>query len=70
MSDEKKPDRIYIDDCRKAGHCVAGVKEWAQQMGVDFRDFMHNGIAIEDVAAKGDAFGHQVIKSTTVRRGK
>lgn len=62
-----KEDRITIDDCRRAGHCVVGVKQWVKDMGIDFRELMKNGIPIEIVEQKNDGYGNQVVAATKAR---
>lgn len=52
---------ITIDDIRKAGHCARGAKNWFDQQGLDFRDFLKNGITATQMLATGDAQGEQVV---------
>ncbi len=35
---------ITISDVRRAGYCVAGARGWFAQQGLDFRDFIRNGL--------------------------
>jgi hypothetical protein len=53
---------ITITDIRLAGHCVSGARDWAQAYGIDFRDFIRNGIDSEVLLATGDAMAEQVIQ--------
>lgn len=53
---------ITITDCRKAGHCASGVKKWFEGYGIDFRDFLKNGIDEETLLATGDARAIRVIE--------
>ena len=52
---------ITIDDIRKAGHCARGAKNWFDQQGIDFRDFLKNGITATRMLDTGDAQGAQVV---------
>lgn len=65
------PDDLIItmDDCIKAGHCPVGVRNWFRQQGLNFRNFMKNGIPARDMLATGDAQGKQVVERTVTRRG-
>lgn len=56
------PDDLIItmDDCRKAGHCAAGVRTWFRDQGLDFRAFMKNGIPASEFLASGDGQAEQV----------
>lgn len=63
-----KPDRITIDDIRKAGHCVRGIKEVCEAHGVDFKDFVRNGMPIDRARRIDNAFLRRVI--SIVERGE
>lgn len=52
---------VTITDIRLAGHCVSGARQWFNQYGLDFRDFIKNGIDAEVLLATGDALAKQVI---------
>jgi hypothetical protein len=54
--------RITINDVRAAGHCVAGARDWFTSYGLDFRDFIKNGIDADVIAEINDAYGNQVIE--------
>lgn len=36
--------KITISDVRNAGFCVSGLRDFADEHGLDFRDFVKNGI--------------------------
>jgi hypothetical protein len=61
--------KITIDDVRLAGHCVAGARDWFDRHGLDFRDFIRNGIAEERFLAAGDAIAAEIVKAKQDRRG-
>jgi len=60
---------IRIDDMRRAGHCVRGVRGWFATHGLDFRDFLENGIEADQLVATGDALAERVVKLAEERRG-
>lgn len=60
--------KITIDDVRKTGHCVAGARDWFGRHGLDFRDFIRNGIEEQKFLASGDTIAAEVVKATRVRR--
>ena len=62
-------ERITIDDVRQTGHCVAGARDWFNRHGLDFRDFIRNGIAEEDFLTSGDTIAVEIVKATRERRG-
>ena len=49
-------ENITISELRRH-HCVAGIRRWFTANGLDFRAFMREGIAAEDMLATGDAMG-------------
>lgn len=53
--------RVYIQDCRACGYCAPGVRDFFQRCGLDFRDFVLNGIDAEALAELGDAMSRQAI---------
>ncbi len=48
-------ERVTVVDCRRAGFCMKGVREFCAVHGIDFRAFVRDGYAIEDLAALDDA---------------
>lgn len=52
---------ITITDIRLTGHCVSGTRDWFKAYGLDFRDFIRNGIDAEVLLATGDALAQQVV---------
>lgn len=60
---------IRIDDIRKAGHCVTGAKAWFDRHGLDFRDFLKNGIPAAEFIEKGDALSKRIVDRKIEREG-
>lgn len=61
--------RITINDIRAAGHCVSGARDWFARQGLDFRDFLKNGISAADFLASGDGQAAQVFRRKLEREG-
>lgn len=59
--------KLTIDHARGAGHCASGIKKWFDSHGLDFREFLREGIDEERIVALDDGFGNQVIEEA--RRG-
>lgn len=55
-------NRVYLRHIRAAGMCANGTKTFFEKNGLDWRDFIHNGIEAEKLAATGDAMALQVVK--------
>ncbi len=58
---------ITITDIRLAGYCPKGAKQWADLHGIDFRDFLKNGIDADVLLATGDAFVNHVVERKIAR---
>jgi arsenate reductase-like glutaredoxin family protein len=53
---------VTISDVRAAGICASGARRWFEAYGLDFRDFVKNGIDAELLLATGDAYGIRVVE--------
>lgn len=53
---------VTMDDIRKAGYCARGARRWFETHGLDFRDFMENGVPASVMLATGDAQGEHVVR--------
>lgn len=60
---------VRIDDITRAGHCASGARRWFEAHGLDFRDFLKNGLAAETLLATGDALAVRVVEHMRSRRG-
>ena len=52
---------ITINDVRASGHCARGARVWFEAHGLDFRDFLKNGIGEDKLLATGDAMAIEVV---------
>jgi hypothetical protein len=46
----------------RPGHCRAGAKAWFAAHGIDWRGFVRDGIAAQQLLATGDAFALEVVE--------
>jgi hypothetical protein len=60
---------IRIDDIRLAGYCASGARRWFEQHGLDFRDFLKNGIRADAFTAAGDHLAALVVERKRAREG-
>jgi hypothetical protein len=58
---------ITLNDIRHAGRCGAGTKRWFQAHGLDFRDFVKNGIPASKLTATGDHYALDVVAKAEAR---
>lgn len=49
------------------GYCSRGIRAFFARHGLDFQDFLRNGIAAEKLEATGD---HMALKAVEVARGR
>lgn len=61
MTDEPYNPIIRIDDIRLAGHCVRGAGKWFERHGLNFREFIKNGLPADQFIAAGDALAQRVV---------
>ncbi len=59
---------ITITDVRAAGYCPRGIRAWFVGHGLDFRDFLRNGIDEEVLLSLGDAQADRVVSRSKKRR--
>ena len=52
---------VTIQHCRDEGFCVSGIRDWFAAHDLDFRGFVRNGIAAEDLLATGDDLARRVV---------
>lgn len=58
---------ITMDDIIKAGHCASGARRYFRAHGMDFNDFMRNGISATEFMEKGDALAVRVVARKLAR---
>ena len=54
---------ITIADARRA-FCVLGVKRWMDERGIDFRDFVENGITVGRLKELGEVGMAELLTAT------
>ncbi len=61
---------VRMTDVQKHGYCIATVKPWFDARGLDWRDFVRNGIAasrLRQVMPEGDLHMENCIASAAER---
>lgn len=56
-----QPEIITVSDLRRLGYCVAGQKRWFQANGMDFTDFLKNGISTDEFLEQGDGLARKAV---------
>lgn len=58
---------VTVHDCRKLGYCMKQVRPWFGVVGLDFRDFVKNGIPASKLLATDDAYATRVVEQARKR---
>lgn len=58
---------VTVHDCRKLGFCMKQVRPWFGQQGLDFRDFIRNGIPAHKLRATQNEYVEDVIRQAKKR---
>jgi hypothetical protein len=59
---------VKITDIRATGHCTLGIRRWFDSRGIDFHDFMRNGIEAERLLETGDGLAKRVVTAIENRK--
>lgn len=59
---EEVTSRVYMRHVRAAKFCSGGARNWWKRHGLDWSDFLDNGIAEETLLQTGDALALRVIE--------
>ncbi|MDX9861605.1 MAG: hypothetical protein RBS99_11890 [Rhodospirillales bacterium] len=60
--------KITMNDVRACGMCSSGARAFFARHGLDWRDFLQNGIDADTVAATGDAMALTVVERVNGRK--
>ena len=60
---------VRIEDVRAAGLCVSGARQWFASNGLDFREFLKEGLPAPVLAALGDSLADRAIAAAELRHG-
>ncbi len=55
-------EHITITDCRRAGHCSRGIKNWFDERGLDFKKFLREGISVDEFLATNDGYANEIVR--------
>lgn len=61
-----KIHRSHLDEL---GYCARGARRWFAAMGLDWADFVRNGIEADVLRATGDAMAIRLIEHVEARDG-
>ncbi len=58
---------VTTQDCRKLGYCMASVRPWFAQHGLDWRSFALNGVPAARLLEIDDELARNAIKAAQAR---
>lgn len=53
----------------RRGYCSTGVESFFERYGLDFTDFLHNGITADKLRATGNALALRAVEIAEARHG-
>lgn len=59
---------VTLQDARALRYCSRGIRQFFARHGLDYSDFLRNGIPARDLRATGDAMALKVIEVAHGRR--
>lgn len=60
-------ERLTVEDCRDIDFCVPGIRRRCKELNLDFRDFVKNGLPLEEMERLDDA---QISRACAVARAR
>lgn len=63
MSEVTSEPRVFMRHIRMAKLCAPGTRGWWRKHGLDWRDFVKNGIEGEKLIATGDPLAMRVVEA-------
>ncbi len=61
--------RVKIADLRPEGYCLVGIKRFAVQYGLEFKQLVKDGWAQADLEATGDGLAQRVLTKVRAEHG-
>lgn len=57
---------VRVRHIRQAGYCASGTRAWFERHGLNYMDFLKNGIAAEQITALDDHLGNEVVRMARI----
>lgn len=68
MTEVTSEPRIYTRHIRQAKLCMGGTRTWWKDNGLDWNDFVKNGIPGEKLLATGDPLARRPVEAARAER--
>ena len=60
--------KVTLRDAKMSGYCISGVRWWAAENGIDFKDWAKNGLSARVMEALNDGQADIVVREARERR--
>lgn len=60
---------VTVQDCRKLGYCMKQVRPWFSVVGLDFREFVKNGVPASKLLETDNIYATRVVEQARKRIG-
>lgn len=64
------PAKVTFADARRVGFCAKGQRLWFEARGLNYLDFVRNGIDVEKIRALHDGYADLLIRRAEARHGR
>lgn len=62
--------KVTVQDAISLGYCIKGIREFCKTHGIDFREFVRDGIDEEVLLSTKDAMALKVVELAHIRVGE
>lgn len=63
------PLKVTFGDALRAGYCAKGQRQWFESRGLNYLEFVREGIEVEVLRKLQDGFADPLIRQAEARRG-
>ena len=61
---------VTMADVRSISYCSRGTRQWFQSKGLDWSDFLENGIEADKLIQTGDPMALAIVEQVRARNGR
>jgi len=61
--------RVYSKDLRQALYCNKGARKWFERHGLDWADFIKNGVDISEIEHIDDSMMQKIVENVRAKNG-
>jgi hypothetical protein len=59
---------VRVRHIRQAGYCASGTRAWFERHGLNYMEFLKNGLPAEAILARDDHLGNEVVRMARIER--